>query len=499
MKHRQLSKFLKFSLILLPIAFLFVGCATGATGTTAPGGTSTNAAGGSTPLVLGRSALPSIIGTPIASVAQTLQERLFGSRANVYSPSDPVWKDAYNYWVQTCHNADGSLCDEAKSGSLQCVEFVTGVYGAAKDPLPAIGNGNQFWGLYANRAGWKEIPNGTMPFNGDIAAWDGGQYGHVAIVVGAMPPQTGKNGYVRVAEANAPGTLFPGSAQPGNFYTMTWTQNGVQTWPGYTLQGFIHQTSGAAAIPTDLQSFVTSSASTIAASLGGSNTSSTSTNGATAGVSLPNSSSALLGAAAAGLGLNLSATQQVWATMATQAATHFLVPAGPFLKQINQESGFQPGALSNAGATGIAQFLPSTAAGIPRCVIDLNNAPNCAATTNGVAAGKGIDPNNPQEALPGAAYYMSQLYAHYLTMSTGYTDQDRNMAYARALAAYNSGQGTVDNAVASCGTTWLNCIDQQQSKNETVDYHETRDYVQIILGCAVVQAAGATCDQKIGN
>ncbi len=482
--NRRLGKVLQACLVLLPLALLCAACDTGGNTTTTGNnntttGGNTTATGGNIITPIG-SALSSVIGNAISAVAQTLQEHLFGYRANLYSPTDPAWKDAFTYWSQTCHNTDGTLCDEAKSGSLQCVEFVTGTYGAANDPLPAVGNGNQFWGLYANRAGWQEIPNGQMPYNGDIAAWSGGEFGHVAIVVGARAPQGGTNGYVRVAEANAPGTAFPGSVQPGNFYTMTWTANGVETWPGYQLLGFIHQTSGQSIIPHDLLPLVAATGAKLASSLN------------TPAVGTPMVQKVNNTALPA-----LTGTQLQWESLTMQEANRFQLPATYFTKQINQESGFQTNALSRAGATGIAQFEPSTAAGIPRCVTDLNAPADCAATAAGMQQGKGIDPNNPQQALPGAAYYMSQLFAHYLTMSTGYTEQDRSMAYARAVAAYNSGQGTVDNAVASCGSTWLNCIDQQQSKNETIDYHETRDYVQVILGCPVVQAAGATCDQKI--
>ena len=106
-----------------------------------------------------------------------------------------------------------------------------------------------------------------------------------------------------------------------------------------------------------------------------------------------------------------------------------------FVRQINQESGFNPGAVSPAGALGIAQFEPGTAAGL------------------------GIDPWNPIQALRGAA----QLMASYNRSYGG--------DFAKALAAYNGGSGTVQYAVNNCGANWLNCLP-----------NETRHYIYVIMG-----------------
>ena len=43
--------------------------------------------------------------------------------------------------------------------------------------------------------------------------------------------------------------------------------------------------------------------------------------------------------------------------------------------------------------------------------------------------------------------------------------------YAKALAAYNGGSGTVQSAVNNCGGNWLNCLPG-----------ETRHYIYIIMG-----------------
>jgi Transglycosylase SLT domain len=106
-----------------------------------------------------------------------------------------------------------------------------------------------------------------------------------------------------------------------------------------------------------------------------------------------------------------------------------------FVRQIEQESGFNPNSVSPAGAVGIAQFLPSTAAGM------------------------GINPWDPIQALQGAARMMANSARQY------------GGDYAKALAAYNGGSGTVQSAVNNCGANWLNCLPG-----------ETRHYIYVIMG-----------------
>lgn len=107
-----------------------------------------------------------------------------------------------------------------------------------------------------------------------------------------------------------------------------------------------------------------------------------------------------------------------------------------FVRQINQESGFNPAAISPAGAVGIAQFLPSTAREV------------------------GVNPWDPIQSLVGAAHLMAQ-YVH-----TQY-----NGDYAKALAAYNAGPGTVQWAVVQGGSNWVSYLPA-----------ETKNYIRIILG-----------------
>lgn len=106
-----------------------------------------------------------------------------------------------------------------------------------------------------------------------------------------------------------------------------------------------------------------------------------------------------------------------------------------FVRQIAQESGFDPYAISPAGALGIAQFEPATAAQL------------------------GVNPRNPTQALLGAA----RLMAHYVRQYGG--------DYAMALAAYNAGPGAVQRAVQVGGLNWRVYLPA-----------ETQNYIRIILG-----------------
>ena len=110
-----------------------------------------------------------------------------------------------------------------------------------------------------------------------------------------------------------------------------------------------------------------------------------------------------------GSGLNnpvlppMSLPKSQYVAIAQQDAIAAGIPPDYFARQINNESGFNPNAVSPAGAVGIAQFLPGTAAGL------------------------GLNPWDPTQALRGAARLMAN-YAH-----------QYGGDYAKALAAYNGG------------------------------------------------------------
>lgn len=124
-----------------------------------------------------------------------------------------------------------------------------------------------------------------------------------------------------------------------------------------------------------------------------------------------------------------------YVAIARQDAISAGIPPDYFVRQIYAESGFDPNAASGAGAVGIAQFEPATAAGLA------------------------INPYDPIQALSGAARLMASYAVQY------------NGDYAKALAAYNAGGGSVQNAVASCGAGWLRC-----------EPAETQNYVFKIMG-----------------
>lgn len=105
-----------------------------------------------------------------------------------------------------------------------------------------------------------------------------------------------------------------------------------------------------------------------------------------------------------------------------------------FVRQMVQESGLNPDAVSPKGAVGIAQIMPQTARdpGFGIAPID--------------------DPRDPEEALRFGAEYMRAMLDRY--------DGD----YGLALAAYNAGPGAVDKA------------------GGIPPFEETQNYVRTILG-----------------
>lgn len=101
-----------------------------------------------------------------------------------------------------------------------------------------------------------------------------------------------------------------------------------------------------------------------------------------------------------------SSGNQQYDTWIKESASKHGVPANLLSSLLDVESGYNPNAKSEAGAVGIAQFMPSTAEGM------------------------GIDPTNPQEAIEGAARYLEEKYAKYGN-------------WHQALEAYNGGDGNV--------------------------------------------------------
>src|SRR5262252_261397 len=122
---------------------------------------------------------------------------------------------------------------------------------------------------------------------------------------------------------------------------------------------------------------------------------------------------------------------------ARQAAQKAGIDPDIFVRQIQQESGFNPNAQSPAGAQGIAQFMPGTAQGM------------------------GVDPHDPYAALDAAARLDAQHLAQY------------GGDWSKALAAYNAGAGNVD------------------KYGGVPPFAETQRYVSTILGGAKQAVRGA--------
>lgn len=112
------------------------------------------------------------------------------------------------------------------------------------------------------------------------------------------------------------------------------------------------------------------------------------------------------------------AVVQPWKTFITQAAAATGTPANLIAGDIYQESGGNPNAVSGAGAEGLMQLEPSTAASL--------------GVTN---------PFNPQQNILGGATYLAQLHAEF-------------GSWRIALAAYNEGPGGAGFNTFFAGESW---------------------------------------------
>jgi soluble lytic murein transglycosylase-like protein len=129
-----------------------------------------------------------------------------------------------------------------------------------------------------------------------------------------------------------------------------------------------------------------------------------------------------------------------------QAAARYGVDPAVLHGLIQEESGFDPNAESSAGAAGLTQLMPGTAASM------------------GVA-----NPLNPAESIEGGARYLSQLMAQF-----GGNTED-------ALAAYNAGPGAV------------------QQYGGIPPYAETQSYVSKVLGYAEAYRQSQPVPSTIGG
>lgn len=114
-------------------------------------------------------------------------------------------------------------------------------------------------------------------------------------------------------------------------------------------------------------------------------------------------------------------------SMAKEAARKHSVPEDLFLRLVQQESGWQPSALSHKGAIGLAQLMPGTAAVLR------------------------VDPHDPQQNLEGGARYLAIQFREF-------------GSWRLALAAYNAGPGAV------------------KKYGDVPPFEETTNYVRVIWG-----------------
>ena len=112
---------------------------------------------------------------------------------------------------------------------------------------------------------------------------------------------------------------------------------------------------------------------------------------------------------------------------ARAAARAHDVPEDLFLRLVQQESGWNPNAVSHKGATGLAQLMPGTAAML------------------------GVDISDPQQNLKGGARYLRMMY-------------EKFGSWRLALAAYNAGPGAVE------------------EHGGIPPFDETENYVRAIMG-----------------
>lgn len=140
-------------------------------------------------------------------------------------------------------------------------------------------------------------------------------------------------------------------------------------------------------------------------------------------------------------------------------------PIAALAAQVHQESGWNPHAVSQVGAQGLAQFMPATSTWW--CKQQQTTAANC-------------QPGNPTWALRALVSY--DLWLH---KSMQADDACHRLAFT--LSAYNGGQGWVarDKAAAKAqgldARRWFGNVDQVNAGRSLANWRENRGYPHRIL------------------
>ncbi|MEM7074187.1 MAG: lytic transglycosylase domain-containing protein [Pseudomonadota bacterium] len=122
----------------------------------------------------------------------------------------------------------------------------------------------------------------------------------------------------------------------------------------------------------------------------------------------------------------VGAYRGLYLNAAKKSAQRHGIPSGLFLRLVQQESAWNPNAVSHKGAIGLAQLMPGTAAYL------------------------GVNPYDPYQNLEGGARYLAEQYRTF-------------GSWRLALAAYNAGPKAVE------------------KHGGVPPYKETRNYVRVIL------------------
>ncbi|HET8852041.1 MAG TPA: transglycosylase SLT domain-containing protein [Ktedonobacteraceae bacterium] len=334
-----------------------------------------------------------VSGAHVAALATTMAQALYQTCTDASNPAcwykhyDPAKVPApvLRYINQVCGG-----CAVWSPNNFQCVSFVRAAY-SEDVPMTATNDAFPLWATYATQPGWSELPDEaglpqqrSVPEPGDVmilrhAVWTAGRgwtdlsVGHVGIVLSVVHLRP-EGWTLTFASAN--------SVLPVDSFTLNedFTPDRRDTaphpiWSNFQLWGF-------------LRPFTTTT--------------------------LPASP---------------------YVSIAYQAAIEAGIPPDMYVRQINEESHFDPAARSPKGALGIAQLMPETARLL------------------------GVDPLDPIASLHAAA----RLMATYLHQ---YSHDE-----AKALSAYNWGPGTTTAVIETYGANWLAYVPA-----------ETHQYIQQILG-----------------